>query len=395
MESRGLLKPPEGFASILYAAADFADKCADMPGLEESKLFSGLSAAELDLVRSNSEVREVPANHVVFKEGDPGDGIYVVVDGTVQISALVGQEERGVLGRIGPGDFFGEMAVLDDEPRSATATTETASKLVFIPREKLLQMLEKSPRLSVRLVREFSLRMREFNKRYIQEVLQAERLALVGRFARTIVHDFKNPLNIIGLSAELVNMEKASPEMRLTATGRIRKQVDRLNDMISELLEFTRGPRSGVALAQANYGEFVQKIVAEVAPDIEPRKVKLFVRGEIPEAIVPLDPKRMHHVFTNLIHNAVDAMPQGGEVSISVAVKDGEVVTEVADTGTGIAPEIAEKMFEAFSTFGKAKGTGLGLSICKRIIDDHRGWIRARNGEGTGAIFSFGLPLPQ
>jgi signal transduction histidine kinase len=364
-----------------------------MPGVEESKLFSGLSAVELELVRASTGLRELPGNHQIFKEGDAGDGIYIVTEGAVQISALVGQDERRVLGKIGPGDFFGEMAVLDDEPRSATATTEMASRLIFIPREKLLQMLEKSPRLAVRLVREFSLRMRDFNRRYIQEVLQAERFALVGRFARTIVHDFKNPLNIIGLSAELVSMEKATPEMRQTATARIRKQVDRLNDMISELLEFTRGPHSGVALAGANYGEFVRKVVDEVQPDIEPKRVKLVLRNEPPDVIVGLDPKRFHHVFTNLIHNAVDAMPEGGEVFFSFAIKNGEVVTEVEDTGTGIAPEVLGRLFEAFSTFGKAKGTGLGLSICKRIIEDHRGWINARSEAGKGAIFSFGIPV--
>lgn len=364
-----------------------------MPGVEESRLFSGLSADELQLLRASTVLCEHQANHQIFKEGDPGDGIYVVTEGQVLISALVGQEERGVLGKIGPGDFFGEMAVLDEEPRSATATTEVPSKLVFISREKLLEMLEKSPRLAVRLVREFSLRMRDFNLRYIREVLQAERLALVGRFARTIVHDFKNPLNIIGLSAELVSMEKASPEMRQTATVRIRKQVDRLNDMISELLEFTRGPGGGVALGQSNYGEFVRKIVEEVQPDIEPKRVKLVLKSEPPDVVVALDPKRFHHVFTNLIHNAVDAMLEGGEIFLSFEMKDGQVITQMEDTGPGIAPEILGRLFEAFSTFGKSKGTGLGLSICKRIIEDHRGWINGRSEPGRGAIFSFGLPV--
>jgi signal transduction histidine kinase len=70
-------------------------------------------------------------------------------------------------------------------------------------------------------------------------------------------------------------------------------------------------------------------------------------------------------------------------------------VTEIEDTGPGIAPEIAGQLFEAFATHGKAHGTGLGLSICKRIIEDHRGWISARNESGRGAVFSFGLPLTK
>jgi len=71
-----------------------------------------------------------------------------------------------------------------------------------------------------------------------------------------------------------------------------------------------------------------------------------------------------------------------------------EVITEIEDTGPGIAPEVEGRLFEPFATHGKIHGTGLGLSICKRIIEDHHGWIKARNEPGRGAVFSFGLPLP-
>jgi len=136
-------------------------------------------------------------------------------------------------------------------------------------------------------------------------------------------------------------------------------------------------------------------VVEETRPDIEPKRVKLVFKNEPPDVMVGLDPKRLHHVFANLIHNAVDAMLEGGEIFLSFEVKDGQVVTEVEDTGSGIAPEVLGRLFEAFSTFGKAKGTGLGLSICKRIVEDHRGWITARNEPGRGAIFSFGLPVAK
>jgi CRP-like cAMP-binding protein len=151
-----------------------------MPGLGQAKLFSTLTPAELQTIRDSCTVREYPAGAQIFKEGDPGDGIYIINEGKVQISALVSEEDRRVLGRLGEGDFFGEMAVLDDEPRSGTATTETTTLLTFIPRESMVAMLESSPRLAVRLVREFSLRMRDFNRRYVQEALQAERLTMVA-----------------------------------------------------------------------------------------------------------------------------------------------------------------------------------------------------------------------
>jgi signal transduction histidine kinase len=364
-----------------------------MPGLETSKLFGQLNEQELRLLQSGAVVKDFPAEHVVFNEGDPGDGVYVVEEGAVRISALVAADERRVLARVGPGDFFGEMAVLDLETRSASAVTEKPSRLVFISREKLLGLIEHSPRLAASLVREFSLRMREFNRQYIREVLQAERLALVGKFARTIVHDFKNPLNIIGLAADLMDMEKASPEMRKNATTRIRKQVERLTNMINELLEFTRGSQQQSVHSSINYSAYLGKIIEEFGPDLADKRVNLILETPPPDREVLGDSKRLLHVYSNLFHNAVDAMPEGGEIRLRFSVTGDELITEVEDTGGGIPPEVLPRLFEAFASFGKAKGTGLGLSICKRIIEDHKGWIKTRSEPGRGAIFAFSLPL--
>jgi signal transduction histidine kinase len=162
--------------------------------------------------------------------------------------------------------------------------------------------------------------------------------------------------------------------------------------MISELLEFTRGARGPVALAPANYGEYVRKLVEEMSADLHDKNVTLTLRDEPPDAMIPFDQKRMNHVFANLIHNAVDATGPNGQIFLSFEEKPHEIITHVEDSGPGIAPEILPTLFEAFATYGKAKGSGLGLSICKRVIEDHRGWITARNEPGHGAIFSFGLP---
>lgn len=357
------------------------------------KQFSGLLAEELQSLAQTAEVRFYKAGQPIFKEGDPGDGIYVVLEGAVQVSALVGNNERRVLSRIEKNDFFGEMAVLDEEPRSATATAEIDTRAFFIRRDNLLNVLEHSPKLAVSLVREFSLRMREFNRHYIQEVLQAERLTLVGRFARSIVHDFKNPLNVISLASEMVNMDGATPEMRKNAAFRIRRQVDRLSNMINELLEFTRGSQAAVVLAGSDYGAFVKHLIDEVAPEVKEKGVEIVFETPPPKVMALMDPHRLTHVFYNLINNAVDEMPNGGRIFIRFQVRETDILTEVQDTGKGISPEIAGQLFQPFATFGKMKGTGLGLSICKRIIEDHRGVITARSDPGKGAIFGFTIQL--
>ena len=100
-------------------------------------------------------------------------------------------------------------------------------------------------------------------------------------------------------------------------------------------------------------------------------------------------------MFFNLVGNATDIMPRGGKVFLRFAAGENEITTEIEDTGSGIAPEIADKLFQPFATHGKAKGTGLGLSICKKIVEDHGGKISVRGEPGRGAIFAFTLPVAK
>src|SRR6266404_2546626 len=287
------------------------------------------------------------------------------------------------------------MAVIDQKPRSACATAAQPTLLYFISCGDMQVLVERSPALAMALLREISQRLREFNRQYVREVLQGERLSIFGRFARSIVHDLKNPLNIIGITADMADMQQATPEHRRQAKIRIRKQVDRISDLINEILEFTQGTHNDFVPALTDYGAFVRQLLEEIRLEIGLRSVELELNAPAQSLELLLDPKRLRRVFENLIHNATDAMSEGGKVVVRILPEDQEVVTEIEDAGPGIAPEMAEHLFEAFATHGKAHGTGLGLSICKRIIQDHHGWIGARNKEGRGAVFSFGLPRPK
>ena len=163
--------------------------------------------------------------------------------------------------------------------------------------------------------------------------------------------------------------------------------------MINELLEFTRGSTAAVVLAKSNYAEFVRQLLEEIRPEVAAKSVAVELENEPPAVGLLMNPKRLAHVFYNIVHNACDAMPDGGTIKLRFEQTDKEVVTEIEDTGRGIAPEIAPRLFEAFATYGKAQGTGLGLSICKKIVEDHLGQISSRSEPGRGAIFSFSLPL--
>ena len=364
-----------------------------MVTLEACKPFRNLPRPEQDAVRKIAQERSYPSGTRIFKEGDSGDGIYLVKEGLVEISLGADESVRRVFAQLGPGEMFGEMAVVEFKPRSATATAARATKVYFIPRDELLTMLDRSPALSLELLCEISQRLRDFNRRYIEETLQAERLAVIGRFARSIVHDLKTPLSIISMSSELISTD-SMPESRQKAHDRIRKQIERIGDLIGDVLDFTNGSQPRTSVGNTNYADFARAVLEEIRSDMELRNVILEMQM-LPATWVSIDPRRVRRVFHNLIQNAADAMPEGGKVFVRYLVKNGELITEIEDTGAGIAPEIADKLFEAFATFGKEHGTGLGLSICKKIIEDHNGRIWARNEPGRGAVFAFSLPTPE
>ena len=336
--------------------------------------------------------RSFRKGQVIFREGDTSDGLYVIEEGVVEISALIGPRERRVLTIFGPGDYFGEIALIDSKPRSATATAKQPTVVCCISREKVWRMFEEFPRLLVTMMLGFSHRIREFDRRYLQELFQHERLALLGRFAQSIVHDFHSPLSNIGFAADLVSHRDATSKEKTTANAIIRRQVERMTGMISEVFEFTRSSRSRVDLTRTNLDQFIKDMVAELTPECSRKSVEFELKTPPPRVRIPLDRHRLPHVFSNLVRNAIDVMPRGGRIMLSFAVSDRDVIVKVEDTGPGISPDVSAHMFEPFFTHGKHHGTGLGLSICKRIVEDHKGSISASNRRGGGAVFTFSLP---
>jgi signal transduction histidine kinase len=364
-------------------------------GIESIALFRSLNHEELQLLRIITQERRLAPNQEIFHEGDLGDGVYFVKDGFVEISSIVGGGQRRIFSQLGAGEIFGEMAVIEHRPRSATATAVNDAEIYFIPRAEMLSLIQRSPALAFNLLQQISHRLREFNQLHLREIVQAESLAVIGRFAQSIVHDLKNPLSIIGLSAEMFDMPGVPPEIRTQAQARIRKQVERINDMVSDILIFTERKRVDVERKPGDYRAFVLGLLGDLRAEAELKAAQVEMKS-IPDAVFVLfDARRLSRVFHNLVDNATDVMPGGGKIFMRFHVDENKIVTEIEDTGPGIAPEIADKLFQPFATHGKPHGTGLGLSICKKIVEDHGGKIEARSVAGHGAIFSFTLPLAK
>jgi PAS domain S-box-containing protein len=237
-----------------------------------------------------------------------------------------------------------------------------------------------------------------------QEVQQAEKLAVVGQLAAGIAHQIGTPLNVISGSAEYLMMEWGDEKPRPQELEIIIAQTDRITKLIQQLLNFARPAR--MELRSLDLNEMLQSILNLTEHQIAKGQISVqtdFASGLPP---IPGDANQLEQAFLNIVINAWHAMPDGGRLTLGTrAVPASErhrrvgraaqagVEVVIRDTGTGIAPEHIERIFDPFfSTKGVGKGTGLGLAISRRIVEDHHGGIEVNSAVGRGTTFTIWLP---
>lgn len=222
-----------------------------------------------------------------------------------------------------------------------------------------------------------------------EELIRQERISTIGRLSTSIIHDLRNPLaSIYGGAEMLVDTDLSREQVRRLASN-IYRSSRQVQDLLQELADVTEG--RGHAREICRLHEVIAAACAPVAASAEAHRVNIEI--DSPEDIeLPLDRSPMERVFQNLIANAVEAMPEGGTVSIRAERKGSDVVVSVEDTGPGIPALIATQLFQPFVTAGKKNGLGLGLALSRKTIMSHGGdlWTEEKGG---GARFVMRLPV--
>jgi signal transduction histidine kinase len=228
-----------------------------------------------------------------------------------------------------------------------------------------------------------------------QRILRTEKMAVLGTFASGLAHEVRNPLNSIGLQLSILERRIGRVEAGLgremtDLVGIIHEEVHRLDRLVGDFLLFSRTDR--LQYRPADLAALADEVVQLLEP--EARGLGVTVRRAAIGAAVPLlqmDAEKMKQVVINLVRNAFEAMPEGGEVAIESGVVDGQARLVVRDTGPGLPAGL--DVFQLFVTT-KPKGTGLGLSIVQQIVLQHGGEIVIQSDAGRGAAFTVCLPVP-
>jgi PAS domain S-box-containing protein len=229
-------------------------------------------------------------------------------------------------------------------------------------------------------------------KRLEQQLVESQRLATIGETTTMLGHDLRNPLQTMSSTAYLVKKLAASDDVQdrkeaVDLLSTLDSTIQYMDKIVSDLQDYARPV--GADVVNSNLPELVSATVSGVTI---PKNVEVTIDLQNHSSSVVIDPTLIRRVLTNLILNAVQAMPNGGKLTIEGSSKDDSITFAVRDTGVGIAPETLGKIFNPFFTT-KAQGQGLGLPVCKRLVEAHGGTIDVMSRIGEGSTFTFKIPI--
>lgn len=361
--------------------------------LRKIDFFKDLKNQDLEKISSFFHEALYRKNEVIFEEGEPGDSFYILKDGRVGITIRLNEDTNteAELRVFEPHEYFGEMSLIDNSPRSATARAITDSVLFRIMKNDFIKVSLNYPGVITSLIRTMSDRIRATNEQFahvLESLINKSKLAAIGSAASKIVHDIKTPITTIVLSAQ--QLEELFPDTK-KFTGRIVKQTKILNEMVREILDFASGALSSLEIVENDLDSFFKEILESIEPLAAEKEIKIQLDNTVDSNIF-FDALKIERTIINIVKNAVEAMERPGVINIRCKKKNGNLHIAIFDTGPGIPEDILQIVFDPFVSKGKTVGTGLGLSMCQKVIHDHKGSITACNPKKGGARFDIILP---
>ncbi len=234
-------------------------------------------------------------------------------------------------------------------------------------------------------------RMRDSLRSVQQRLLEAERLATIGRMASSISHDLRHPLTAVLANAEFLADAELTPVQREELYLEIRVAVNRLTDLVDSLLELSR-PADSLNVAEMPVERTISRAIELVRSHRQFQNVTVAIESS-DRHTAQFDPRKMERVFYNLLLNSCQAAQTGGRhVGVSVTDQNGDLWIRITDDGPGVELSIRDKMFQPFVSFGKENGTGLGLTIAQKIVQDHSGSLQLESSIYGQTVMQIILP---
>lgn len=379
--------------------------------LRNTYFFHNVSDSDINEIIKVCHEKIFTPGEIIFEEGSVAEKFYIILSGEVEVWKDYRSPLKDRLAVHKKGRLFGEMALIDDLPRSATVVAKEKSRLLYIERDDFNKIIKENSSIALSVMRSVSLMVRKSNESFVEnlrkrnkklkkaykklkethaELIKMERLSTLGKISSLILHDIRNPISILRGYAELIRMKPENSEKNKSNANKIIIEADRLNRLANEMLDYSRGEiRLNMQIVSIDL--LVDNVINSIKDKFNLRKIKI-IRDIKYKGPVLMDMDRMVRVLYNLADNSRKAMPDGGSFSIKTSEEESSYIMEISDSGVGMTEDVMNHIFEPFYSSSESGGTGLGMAIVKNIIEAHEGHLSVESKKNKGTSFKIVMP---
>jgi signal transduction histidine kinase len=369
------------------------------------RAFPGIPRSQADDLVSACEQRTYPEGTILCHEGAQESTFYILLDGEVRVTKWFDASEERQLKFLHPGDFFGEMAIVNNAPRAATVATTCSTTVLEIRKEAFASLLEQSSSISIALMREVSRRLRENDEMAIEDLrIKARQLSeayqqlsdldLARReFLTTIAHELRTPLMAANGFLQVIRLGMLQGDALNSAVETVYHNLQQIITLTNDILFLQEMDLILPEFKPIDIGGVVASAVEQQRSRAEKNKVgiQLTIPPTLPQ--IAADARSLSRAINAILDNAIKFSPDGGDVGVEVGYDTATIWVKVQDHGVGIPESAMPRIFDRFYHLEQVekhlfRGIGLGLSIARQVIEQHHGEIRAESRLGEGSLFT-------
>jgi signal transduction histidine kinase len=369
------------------------------------RAFPGIKPDEVEELIANCRVQSYPQKTILCRENAVEHTFYMILEGEVQVTKLVNDNEDHLLKTLRPGDFFGEMALIHNVPRAATVASTTPIVVLELDKKEFDRVLQHSSSVALAMVREISSRLRENDEMAIEDLrVRAAELAqayqklaeqeLARRdFLTTVAHELRTPLMTASGYLQLLQKGAVTGDQLKTTVDTVERSVRQIVTLVNDILFLQEMDMVLSEFQPVDMGEISRNIIEKYKSRASDKRITLTLQGDRNFPSIPGDARSLERALIALVDNAIKFSPRGSEVEIQLKAEREALIITVEDHGIGISPDNQSRIFDRFfhlehqgnDLFG---GIGLGLAIARQVIEQHNGALEVASTPGKGSIFT-------